>query len=76
MLLTFNNSAAVTGVPFGRVNALVVPFMVRVIGSVVVVSVGITLSIMTVRYPTGCILRKPRAIFTVSVPMVVLVLTM
>jgi hypothetical protein len=46
MLLTFNNSAAVTGVPFGKVNALVVPFIVRVIGNVVVVPVGITLSII------------------------------
>jgi len=75
ILLTFSNSAAVTGVPFGKVRDLVVPFIVRVTGSVVVASAGTTLSIMIVRYPTGCILRKPKAMSTLSVPTVVFVET-
>ena len=32
MLLTFSNSAAVTGVPLGRVKALVTPFIEKVTG--------------------------------------------
>jgi hypothetical protein len=75
ILLTFSSSAAVTGVPLGRVSALVTSFSVRLTGRVAVASAGITLSITTVRYPTGYILRNPRAISIVSVPIVVLVLT-
>jgi hypothetical protein len=75
ILLTFSNSAAVAGVPFGRTSALVVPFMVSVTGRVAVVSAGTTLSMMIVRYPTGCILRKPKAMSTLSVPTVVFVET-
>jgi hypothetical protein len=75
MLLTFKSSAAVTGVPFGRVKGLVTSFKVRLTGSVAVVPAGITLLIITVMYPTGCILRTPRAILIFSVPIVVLVLS-
>jgi hypothetical protein len=53
IVLTFNSSAAVTGVPLGRANALVVPFIVRVTGRVVVASEGITSEITIVKYPTG-----------------------
>jgi hypothetical protein len=53
MLLTFSNSAAVTGVPLGRVKALVTPFIEKVTGSVVVASAGMTSLIMIVKYPTG-----------------------
>jgi hypothetical protein len=67
------SSAAVTGVPFGSVRALEVPFRVRVTGRVAVVPVGMTSSIKIVRWPTGWILRKPRAISIVSVPIVTLV---
>ena len=49
IVLTFNNSAAVTLVPLGRVKFLVVPFIVRVTGSVVVVSAGITSEIAIVK---------------------------
>jgi hypothetical protein len=48
-VLTFNNSAAVTGVPLGKVNALVVPFIVSVTGRVSVASAGITLETTTVK---------------------------
>jgi hypothetical protein len=57
----------------GRVRFLVVPFNVIVTGNVVVVSAGITSERNTVKYPTGGILRKPRAISTLSVPIVTLV---
>ena len=73
MTLVSISSVAVTGVPLGNVRALVVPFKVIVTGNVPVVPVGIVSSINIVRYPTGCILRKPRAISTVSVPIVTLV---
>jgi hypothetical protein len=43
------SSAAVTGVPFGSVRALEVPFRVRVTGRVAVVPVGMTSSIKMVR---------------------------
>jgi hypothetical protein len=75
IVLTFNSSAAVTFVPLGRVKFLVVPFIVRVTGSVVVASEGTTSEIAIVKYPTGYILRNPKAISTVSVPTVVLVVT-
>jgi hypothetical protein len=73
IVLTFNNSAAVTLVPLGSVKFLVVPFIVRVTGRVVVASAGTTSEITIVRYPTGYILRNPNAISIVSVPTVVLV---
>jgi hypothetical protein len=73
IVFTFNNSAAVTLVPLGRVKFLVVPFIVRVTGRVVVASAGTTSEIAIVKYPTGYILRNPNAISTVSVPTVVLV---
>lgn len=46
-------SATVTAVPFGKVNALVMPFSVSVTGSVVVASDGIAFSMRTVKYPIG-----------------------
>jgi hypothetical protein len=73
-VLTLRRSEAVTGVPFGKTRALVVPFIVRVTGKVAVVSAGTTSLITIVKYPIGYILRNPRAISTVSVPTVVLVL--
>jgi hypothetical protein len=71
--LTPISCSAVTGVPLGRVNALEVPFNVRVTGKVVVVPVGNESDINTVKYPTGYILRNPRAISTLSVLTVILV---
>jgi hypothetical protein len=53
----------------------VIPFIVRVTGRVPVASAGITSLMIIVKYPTGWILRKPKAISTVSVPTVVFVLT-
>ena len=73
MTLVLSNSAAVTGVPLGSVSALVVPFKVSVTGSVVVASAGTTSEMRTVKYPIGCILRKPSAMSMVSVPTVVFV---
>jgi hypothetical protein len=73
MIFTPRSSVAVTGVPFGRANALVVPFKVIFIGSVPVVSAGNTSSIKIVKYPTGGILLKPKAKSTFSVPMVTFV---
>jgi hypothetical protein len=75
IVLTFNSSAAVTLVPLGRVKLLVVPFIVKVIGRVAVASDGITSEITIVKYPTGYILRNPSAKSIVSVPTVVLVVT-
>jgi hypothetical protein len=49
MLLTFKRAAAVTGVPLGNVKFLVVPFIVRLTGNVVVASAGTTVSIMIVK---------------------------
>jgi hypothetical protein len=66
-------------VPLGSTKFLVTLsvrlLIVKVTGRVAVASAGITSSITTVRYPTGYILRNPRAISIVSVPIVVLVLT-
>jgi hypothetical protein len=75
IVLVSNSSAAVTLVPFGSIRLLVTPFIVRVTGKVVVASAGITSEIAIVKYPTGYILRNPNAISTVSVPTVVLVVT-
>ena len=47
--LTLRMSATVTAVPFGRVNGLVIPFKVSVMGNVVVASDGIGFSILTVK---------------------------
>jgi hypothetical protein len=49
ILLTFSNSAAVTGVPLGKVNGFVTSLRVRVTGKVVVASAGITVLIIIVR---------------------------
>ena len=63
-------SATVTKSPPKLVRFRVLPFSVKRIGNVAVVPVGIASAMFTVRYPTGEILRKPRAKSTVSVPTV------
>jgi hypothetical protein len=48
-MLTPRSCSAVTGVPFGKVRLLEVPFNVRVTGKVVVVSAGNASDINTVK---------------------------